>query len=127
VGEKEEELDGLDELEIELADEIAEEVKEVVGKIPVPGDIMYVDNKELEEPKERKIYAGKKNYRGLDYIAGQEPNHAAMLKMQVRGAVAWLEGEDKMSYKDVVMLPYAEFIDLLKQFAQATGIEGSSF
>jgi len=111
VGEKIEDLDGLEELE--LVDEVAEEVKEVI--------------EEFEEPKERKTYKGKKNYRGLDYIAGQEPKHAAMLKMQVRGCVAWLEGEDKMSYKDVVMLPYADFIDLLKQFSESTGISASSF
>jgi hypothetical protein len=82
---------------------------------------------EIEEPKERKIYKGKKNFRGLDYIAAQEPKHMAGIKMQVRGCIAWLEGEDKMSYKDVVMLPYADFMDLLSQFAKATGIEGSSF
>jgi len=112
VGEKIEDLDGLEELE--LVDEVAEEVKVAIEEV---NDVK----------KERKTYKGKKNYRGLDYIAGQEPKHAAMLKMQVRGCVAWLEGEDKMSYKDVVMLPYADFIDLLKQFSESTGISASSF
>lgn len=89
---------------------------------------MLIDNGEhVITVKERKIYKGKKNYRGLDYVAGQEPKHAAMLKMQIRGVVAWLDGEDKMSYKDVVMLPYADFMDLLKQFAEANKIEGASF
>lgn len=124
--------DGLEELELELKDNIAEEVKdsiiEVKCEVPVPGDVMYVDNKELEEPKkERKIYKGKKNFRGLDYIAAQEPKHAAGIKMQVRGCLAWLEGADKMSYKQMVMLPYAEFMNLLGQFAKATGIENDSF
>jgi len=109
VGENEE----LEFSEIELVDEVAEEVKEAI--------------EEFEAPKERKIYKGKDNYRGLDYIAAQEPKHVAGLKMQVRGCLGWLEGEDKMSYKDMVMLPYAEFMDLLGQFAKATGIEGGSF
>ncbi len=94
--------------DLELVDEIAEEVNEVVGK-------------------ERKIYKGKKNFRGLDYISGQEPKHAEMLKMQVRGCIAWLEGADKMSYKDIVMLPYGEFMDLLRQFGEANQIETDSF
>jgi hypothetical protein len=107
VGEENEEIT-LEDLELEL-----EGVDELV--------------EELNEPKERKIYKGKKNYRGLDYIAGQEPKHATMLKMQVRGCLAWLDGEDKMSYKQMVMLPYADFIDLLRQFAIANKIEGASF
>lgn len=110
MGEKED--DGLEELA--LTDTVADQVKSAIEEVE-------------EIKKERKIYKGKKNYRGLDYIAGQEPKHVAGIKMQVRGCVAWLEGEDKMSYKDVVMLPYAEFMDLLGQFAKATGIEGGSF
>ena len=102
------ENDGLEELV--LVDEVAEEVKEIVNEIPA-----------------RKIYKGKENYRGLDYISGQEPKHLAGLKMQIRGCLAWLEGEDKMSYKTMVMLPYKDFMDLLGQFAKATGIEGGSF
>lgn len=127
MGEKED--DGLEGLV--LVDEVAEEVKEAVNKVkieaPVPGDVMYVDNKGEHTTKERKIYKGKKNFRGLDYIAAQEPKHLAGLKMQVRGCLAWLEGEDKMNYKQMVMLPYAEFMDLLKQFAEATGISDGSF
>ena len=116
MGEENDGLEGLEiemklkDLELDLGDKVAEEVKDAI-----------------EEVKERKIYQGKKNYRGLDYVAGQEPKHAAMLKMQIRGVVAWLDGEDKMSYKDVVMLPYADFMDLLKQFAEANKIEGASF
>jgi len=102
-------------LELEtLTDTVADQVKDAIDEVN-------------EVKKERKIYKGKKNYRGLDYIVGQEPKHMAMLKMQVRGCVAWLDGEDKMSYKDVVMLPYADFMDLLKQFAEANRIESDSF
>jgi hypothetical protein len=113
VGENEE-LEGLDlEFDPNIPDKIAEEVADAI--------------EEFEEPKERKIYKGKKNYRCLDYLAKQEPKHAAMLKMQIRGIIGWLEGDDKMSYKDVVMLPYGEFMDLLKQFTEANKIESNSF
>ena len=114
MGEKEDELSFL---EVELEDEVAEEVKEAVKEAI----------NEVNKPKERKIYSGKKNFRGLDYISGQEPKHAEMLKMQVRGCIAWLEGVDKMSYKDIVMLPYGGFMDLLRQFGEANQIETSSF
>ena len=102
-------------LELEtLTDTVADQVKDAIDEVN-------------EVKKERKIYKGKKNYRGLDYIVGQEPKHMAMLKMQVRGCVAWLDGEDKMSYKDVVMLPYGDFMDLLKQFGEANRINIDSF
>jgi hypothetical protein len=100
--------------ELGLTDTVADQVKDAIEEV-------------VNAKKERKIYNGKKNFRGLDYIAAQEPKHMAGLKMQVRGCIAWLEGDDKMSYKDIVMLPYAEFMDLLGQFAKATGIENSSF
>ena len=100
--------------ELGLTDTVADQVKDAIEEV-------------VNAKKERKIYKGKKNFRGLDYIAAQEPKHAAGLKMQVRGCIAWLEGDDKMSYKDVVMLPYAEFMDLLGQFAKSTGIENISF
>jgi len=103
----------LDDLELELKDEVVGEVKDAI--------------EEIEEPKKRKIYKGKKDYRGLDYISVQEPKHKEFLKMQIRGCIAWLEGEDKMSYKDVLMLPYSEFMDLLSQFSKATGIDADSF
>ena len=97
-----------------LTDTVADQVKDAIDEV----------NK---VKKERKIYTHKKNYRCLDYLAKQEPKHAAMLKMQIRGIVGWLDGEDKMSYKDVVMLPYADFMDLLRQFAEANQIESDSF
>lgn len=56
-------------------------------------------------------------------INDQIPQHQEMLKMTVRSIIGALETGEKLSYKDIVMLPYAEFMDALKQFAEATSLE----
>lgn len=80
------------------------------------------DTEEIVEkqPKMKKRYNFRKNYRGLDMINDQVPRHQEMLKMTVRSVIGALESGEKMSYKDIVMLPYAEFMDLLRQFSKAT-------
>lgn len=58
-------------------------------------------------------------------INDQIPQHQETLKMTVRSIIGALEAGEKMSYKDIVMLPYAEFMDLLRQFSKATHLDNN--
>ena len=60
-------------------------------------------------------------------INDQIPQHQEMLKMTVRSIIGALDSGEKMSYKDIVMLQYAEFMDLLKQFSKATKLDAGKY
>jgi len=96
-----------------------------VEEIKDTKEVEKEDTEEIEEkqPKKKKIYNFRENYRGLDMINDQIPQHQEMLKMTVRSIIGALAIGEKLSYKDIVMLPYAEFMDLLKQFAEATQLD----
>lgn len=72
-----------------------------------------------------KKYTFKDNLRGLDLIATFEDDspEKKALKAQV-GLIARASESPKLSPKDVVMLPYGEFVLLIKGFSDLYGTPG---
>ena len=74
--------------------------------------------KPKKEVEEEWIF--KDNFSGLEYIEAQEPEHKEMLKMTIRGAIAAMNGK-KLSYKDVVKMPYVKCMKFIGAFNKKHG------
>lgn len=71
----------------------------------------------------KKVYTFKENLTGLDVLATLKDNspEKKALKSTV-GLIARASENPKLSQKDVVMLPYGEFITLIRKFSEIYGV-----
>ena len=85
-----------------------EEVKKQVKEITIGG----------------KIYKFQENLRGIEILASMEEGaQKEAMKTTVR-LICKACQEPKLSYKEILMLPYLEFIELIKGFSKVYGVPG---
>ncbi len=75
----------------------------------------------VEIIEEEIIYDFKDNFTGLEFLTAQDVKLQDNLRMTIRGAIAAMNGK-KMSYKDVVSLPYLKFMNFIAQFNKKYGM-----
>lgn len=71
-----------------------------------------------------KIYKFQDQLRGVEILAAVEEGAQRTAMQTTVRLIARACQEPKMSYKEILMLPYAEFIELIKGFSKVYGVPG---